>query len=489
MSPSKKKQDRTSDNAGTAAGAQGSAANYAENVPFGASRGHGFAAEKANHLYDVLNGRDAKIVGSDNAKNGADRLVDGQLIQTKYCASGSKCIAETFDESGTFRYLDSTGKPMQIEVPSDMYDAAIQAMEERIKKGQIPGVSDPDCAKEIVRRGRFTYAQARNIAKAGTVESLTYDAANGIKLAGTAMGLTALLSFATNIWQGKSKSEALEAACFDGICVGGIAWVTSILSAQLGRTGLENTMRAGANWTVKQLNTNVVNALANAFRSGNNIYGASAANHVSKTLRGHMAVTIIVTTVLSIDDFIALFSREISGKQAFKNICKTTSGVVGGAGGMWAGAAAGAKLGTLSGPSGIAVGTALGGLVGSVTGGFGMSKAATAGLNATINDDSVDIGTLLERTFSQLAHDYVLSQTEADAAVSAFRILDMEKTIFAIHAAKDRETYTYELLLPFVEKVFANRSPIFRPPKRKLAEATTEVLAKFESNNLQGAFE
>ena len=344
----KKNSEDTADvskNPGYATGMHGGASNYADNVPFGAARGHGFAAERANHLYDELTGKDAQLIGGDNAKNGADRLVNGQLIQTKYCASGSKCIAETIDENGMFRYLDGAGKPMQIEVPADMYDAAVQAMEERINKGQIPGVSDPAAAKEIVRKGRFTYEQARNIAKAGTVESLTYDAVNGIKLAGTAMGLTALLSFATNIWQGKSKSEAIDAACFDGICVGGIAWVTSILTAQVGRTGVEVSLRAGTDWVVKQMSPKLVNALANAFRNGNNVYGASAANHVSKMLRGHVAVTILVTTVLSVDDFIALFSREISGKQAFKNICQTASGVAGGAGGLWAGAAAGAKLG------------------------------------------------------------------------------------------------------------------------------------------------
>lgn len=482
MNERKKDSAKACDNAGTAAGAQGSSANYADNVSMGASRGHGFAAEKANHLYDVFSGKDARIVGNDNAKNGADRIVDGQLIQTKYCASGSKCIAETFDENGAFRYLDTTGKPMQIEVPSDMYDAAVQAMEERIKKGQVPGVSNPNQAKDIVRKGRFTYAQARNIARAGTVESLTYDAVNGIKLAGTAMGLTALLSFATSVWQGKSKSEALEAACFDGLCVGGLAWITSIMSAQLGRTSMEGAMRASTDWTVKQLSPKTISALANAFRNGNNIYGASAANHVSKTLRGHAAVAIVVTTVMSIDDFIALFSKEISGKQAFKNVCKTASGVVGGAGGMWAGSAAGAKLGTLGGPTGIAVGAAIGGLVGGLAGGVGVSNIARVSLDATIDDDSIDIGQLMERIFSQLAHDYLLSQNEADEAISAFRVLDMEKTVCAIHAAENRTSYTYDLILPFIERVVANRAPVFRPPRRKLAAATSIVLARLESD-------
>ena len=188
-----------------------------------------FAAEKANHLKDVWTGKDANIIGDDNAKNGADRLVDGVKIQTKYCKTGSKCISECF-ESNTFRYLNSDGTPMQIEVPSDKYDSAVQAMENRIKNGQIPGVSDPGKAKEIVRRGAFTYEQVRNIARFGTVQSLTYDAVNGIRLAGTSMGISAALSFAVAVWNGEDWKKHLKGACHTGLKVGGIAWVSSVYS-------------------------------------------------------------------------------------------------------------------------------------------------------------------------------------------------------------------------------------------------------------------
>ena len=95
---------------------------------FSTPRGHGFAAERANHLYDTLTGHDATIAGDNNAKWGADRIVDGVEIQSKYCKTGSKCISECF-ENGKLKYMNSNGTPMQIEVPSDKYDAAVQAME------------------------------------------------------------------------------------------------------------------------------------------------------------------------------------------------------------------------------------------------------------------------------------------------------------------------------------------------------------------------
>lgn len=46
---------------------------------------------------------------------------------------------------------------MQIEVPSDKYDDAVRAMKSRIERGEVPGVSNPNEAENIVRKGSFTY--------------------------------------------------------------------------------------------------------------------------------------------------------------------------------------------------------------------------------------------------------------------------------------------------------------------------------------------
>ena len=72
---------------------------------FHANQGHGYAAERANNLFDNVRGHDAKIVGDNNIKNGADRILDGIQIQSKYCATGSRCINACFTEEGkgTFR--------------------------------------------------------------------------------------------------------------------------------------------------------------------------------------------------------------------------------------------------------------------------------------------------------------------------------------------------------------------------------------------------
>lgn len=213
-------------------------------------KGHGFAAEHANHLADLYQGKSAKLEGHNNATNGADRIVDGIKIQSKYCSSGARCVQECFDNEG-FRYWNADKTPMQIEVPSDMYDSAIQAMENRIRCGDVEGVTDPAEARNIIRKGHFTYAQVKNIAKAGTVESICYDAASGAIIAANTFGITSVLTFATAIWNGEDLCEALKHAAGQGLKVGGITFVSAVLAGQLSKAGLNGVLTGGSETVIK----------------------------------------------------------------------------------------------------------------------------------------------------------------------------------------------------------------------------------------------
>ncbi|MCE7648544.1 hypothetical protein [Vibrio fluvialis] len=463
------------DTVGTAAGVVGSSENYADNVILGASRGHGFAAEKANHLKDVMSDKDAKIVGGDNAKNGPDRLVDGVNIQTKYCNSGSKCISECF-ENGTFRYVNSDGSPMQIEVPSDKYDSAVQAMENRIKNGQVPGVTDPELAKDIVRKGAFTYEQVRNIAKFGTIESLTYDAVNGIKLAGTAMGISAAVSFAVSIWNGEDWDKALESSCYVGLKVGGVAWVSSIITAQLGRTGLEQGLRGATDWVVQQMGPKAAAWIANGLRSGNAIYGAAAMNHVSKLLRGNIVTGVVTTLVISSVDFVRMFQGRCSGAQLFKNVASTASGVAGGTGGWMAGAAGGAALGSVIPVIGTTAGGIIGGLLGAFAGGTAANAAANAILDGFIEDDAKEMLGIVEKMFGELAFDYLLNEEEAESIIDEFKSEDVPDFLRDMYAANDRKAFARNKFEPMIKNVAKNRKVIHLPSNEQLVKKAGQVI-------------
>ncbi|EIX7710838.1 hypothetical protein MK732_005037, partial [Escherichia coli] len=82
-------------------------------------QGHGFAAERGNHIVDRVRLKNARILGDNNARNGADRLVSGTEIQTKYCSTAARSVGAAFDgQNGQYRYMGNNG-PMQLEVPRD----------------------------------------------------------------------------------------------------------------------------------------------------------------------------------------------------------------------------------------------------------------------------------------------------------------------------------------------------------------------------------
>ena len=123
-------------------------------------------------MNDKFRGIKVDQVGTDNAKNGADRIAGGVHIQTKYFDSAAKTVGDAFDSvTGKYRY-----QGMQLEVPSDQYDKAAEIMRQKIAANQIDGVTNPDDAVNIVKKGSVSYKQARNIARGGNIDSLKYDA-------------------------------------------------------------------------------------------------------------------------------------------------------------------------------------------------------------------------------------------------------------------------------------------------------------------------
>lgn len=456
-------------NLGVPAGIAGSARNYSDNVVFQGSHGHGFAGESANHLADVLSGKKAELVGGDYRLDGADRVVNGFEIQTKYCRKGTECIAACFRD-GRFRYVGSNG-PMLIEVPSDKYEAAVRAMEQRIRTHQIPGISDPEHAKTIVRKGRFTYAQVKNIAKFGTIESLTYDTANGVRLAGTSMGISAAISFAAAIWNGESAEAALRKSCIVGLQTGALAWVASVFAAQLGRTCVEQGLRGTTDWAVGQLGPHVTSLLVSGLRSGSPIYGAAAANHLSKVLRGTVVTGIAMTLVLSSADLMRLFRGRISVGQVLKNLTMTGAGVAGGSVGWWVGSAVGANIGAAFPKIGPAVGRVIGGLCGAFLGASGASKAGSAVLHRVMEDDAHKMLRILEKAFSELAQEYLLGENEARKVIDGFVDADdLTDRLQEMYASRDKSRFARQLLRPLIEQQAEARRRITLPSEALLLQ-------------------
>lgn len=461
---------------GIAAGSYGTVNKLFDEEKFHASQGHGFAAERANNLYDKLTGHDARIEGDNNVKNGADRIVDGVYIQSKYCATGSRCINECFndDGKGSFRYMRD-GKPMQIEVPSDKYDAAVQAMEEKIKRGQVEGVTDPAEARKIVRKGHFTYEQAKNIAKAGTVDSLKYDAVNGAIIASSAFGVTALMTFATSMWNGEDINKALKVATFSGLKVGGTAFATTIIASQLSKAGLNSALVGSSEAVVAFMGPKASADLINAFRSGSNIYGAAAMKSAAKLLRGNTITAGVTVLVLSSFDIANIFRGRISGKQLFKNLTNTATTVAGGTGGWIAGAAIGSAIFP-------GVGTVVGGLIGSIGAGAVAGKATEKVLGTFIEDDAEEMVRIIEKVFNDMAMEYLLNQKEAEKAVDNLGKEISGKILKDMFASDDRKEFARKLLTPIIENEVAKRPKIRVPTNEQMSISLKEVLEEISDD-------
>lgn len=463
-----KKEDKSIETTGVVYGNVGVGTTTYETNKFHGRQGHGFAAERAEHVRDLYHGEEVKILGDDNAKNGADRLVNGVEIQSKYCRNGAACIQECF-ENGQYRYYSSNGEPMKIEVPADMYEDAVKAMRRRISNNEIEGVINPDEAVNLVKKGHYTYAQVKQIAQAGTIESLTFDAANGMIVAKDALGITALITFATSIWNGEDTEGALENAALSGLKVGGVSFLTTVLTSQIARTSVVATVRGGTDILVSKMGTKATEYLAKALKGGTDIYGAEAMNNVSKLLAGNIIASTVSLVILSAGDIVDLFRNRISGAQFVKNVTTTGATIAGGGAGWGFGNTGGAAIGgwvggTIAGPAravkGAEVGAKIGGFTGSVIGGATAGTVTHSALDGMIEDDTVFMMRIAEQEFAAICEQYLLTENEVYLCLEMLKKRLDKKELKNIFSSSNRELYVQSIIMKCVDPVLKKREYI-----------------------------
>lgn len=446
---------------------------------FRAKQGHGFAAEQANDRIDNILGKDAQIIGGDNAKNGADRLVNGQYIQTKYCQNASASVNAAFDNNGIYRYMDPNGKAMQLEVPLDQYSEAISYMRKKIENGKVPGVSNPDDAEKLVRKGRVTYKQAVQISKAGTIESLTFDAVNGVVIAANAMGITATIIFAKELWSGEDSKVALEKALYAGLQAGGLAFTTSVLTAQLMRTKVNNLLLAPSIKLVKLLPSNIRKYLLEGLNSGVQINGAAGSNNLPKLIRSNIISGTVLVLVISGPTCIEMFRGRVSAQQLFKQVMEVASGLCGGLVGAAAGSSVGKTIGTAV---GVTLGPA-GGLAGGIIGGTITSKLASKLLNTFLEDDAKKMVEILEEVFPRLVEEYLLSQEEVKLVLDELNRELAKGALLEMYASNDRFRFANNILVLNIQKIISWRVKIFLPNEKEIFIAMSEIMKNIECEN------
>ena len=351
------------------------------NDRFSGAMGHGHAGELMGDTMDKLKLKKTSMDGNSHAKHGADRVVNGTNIQTKYYSTAGKSIGACF-ENGTAKYINPDGSMMKIEVPRDQYNKAVKAMARRIENGEVPNESNPQNAARYVKRGALSYEHSQIATKSifdrgstivvdGKVKSVSFGqklvySVGGDFLTGVANTMpTVMISqvwyYVNARWHGQDAEEALKGAVLGAvkpILVGASIYT---VSSQFGGSNLAKSI----------------------------FKGATSENIAKGTAIG-------VTAAITIGpDVIECLRGRISMQQLVKNTAVTA-----------AGAATGAAIGSIV-PG---IGTVIGGMVGTM--------AAKAIADKFTEDDSVRMIRIAKEEFIDLVIFCPLKQAEFDEIVN-----------------------------------------------------------------------
>ena len=454
--------------------------------------GHGFAAEDANNLADRFRGKNAEVVGKSNELNGPDRIVNGTPVQSKHFRTPTETVAAAFDpKTGNFRYAGQV-----LEVPKDQYETCVHLMRDRIAQGKVPGITNPADAERLVKSGTVTYKQARNIARAGNVDSLLYDAKTQAVISTATFGLSFVINFAWNLWNGKNMKEAVKASLETGLGIGANSFITGVVASQLLRTRVAAIGVVSARNGVKaasstRIGRQAVHRVA-AGSLGKPVYGAAATNHVSKLLRTNAVTSAVTVAVITAPDFYrAAFDNSISWKQFSKNLSVNAAGVVSGVGGWMAGTGIGATIGTAIMPG---VGTTIGGIVGGIVGGLAVGTgghfATKAAIDMVVDDDSKCLAGAIEKEVQLLAFEYLLTEDEIEYIVSEIKNTVEQKWLRRMYKAtnkSDNEDAPSEFVRaafePQFEAVTQKRHNVTLPAPEEIEKEVLRLVEKIDTND------
>ena len=450
--------------------------------------GHGFAAEDANNLADQLRSRRAKVVGQSNEARGPDRVVDGVKVQSKYWSTPAASVNAAFDsKSGLYRYAGQV-----LEVPKDQYDQCVRLMREKILSGKVPGVTDPNRATDLVKSGSVTYKQTRNIARAGNIDSLKFDAQRACIESSSTFGISFGIHFAQAKWQGKSNAKAVELALKASLKDSAHHVITAVVTRQILRTQAAAIGAVSIRSGVKvAYQTGAGRAAIHRIAAGSlgkAVYGGAAINHVSKLVRTNIVTAVAVTAIAAGPDFYrAAFSKSISWQQFIKNTAVNAASVAAGAGGYLAGAAAGAAVGSVIPGPGTAAGAIVGGIIVGVGAGVVGHKIAGGVADRVVEDDAKKMTEIINDEMPKLAHEYMFTQAEVKGLIKTVSHTVDAKWLRGMfrksNKGKDRAAarrYARKEFEPAFQRIIRRRPAISPPSARELERGVTDLVDELE---------
>lgn len=411
----------------------------------------GFAAEDMSSLEDFWKGHDVFQAGRNNEKDGADIITDGQPRQLKYYSSAKATVSSAFDKTtGNYRYGD-----MPLEVPLDQYEESLEIMRAKIAEGKVPGITNPDDAALLVKKGVVTWKQARNIARAGNIDSLRYDVKNQSVAAASAFGISFAITFGLNCIFAKhnktSLKEVFALSVLSGLKAGTITLTSGVLSQQFLRTTVGREFAAyftkiskqGIDFIYKKGGQGFIEKAASTLL-GEKLEEHLAKNALVKVLRTNTVTNLGVFVVTSIPDTYRVLIGQISSKQFVKNLVVNASGLGGASLGMLAGSALG--------PAGLIGGALAGGLV------FSWSTKKVA--DSISKDDAELMQELIRVALVELSNEYMIQSEEefrnCIKAITVEKAIDTNllRLMYSIGAEHDNDELRVEIAKEKLEYYF-----------------------------------
>ena len=349
-------------------------------------QGHGYGAEYGNKTIDRILGK--KVEGGQEKENGhhkksgADKIVNGQKVQTKYCKSAADTYRAGFkdpshDYSGQLR-----------EVPRDQYDEIRRMLQKDFDAGNMDGIEPGTPAENYLKKGYFSYPQSYRLAASGSIESITMDMANGIMTSMTSASISAIIIFASGVWQGKDIKEAAKDGIMTAGQVIGKGAVIYTITMQVSRgtvwnyalgKRVDNPMSKVSEEIAEKINSKIVTSSVGEKLNLQKVTG-------QKLVSGAVTVAVV---------FGPDVCRTCMGKISVKQLAKNATAGAAGIAGMAVGSA-------------ITGGNPLGGMVGGAVGGAVGKKV----MDNFIEDDAIAMFRVMKEEFINVVMSSYLTQEE-----------------------------------------------------------------------------
>lgn len=327
---------------------------------------------------------------------------------------------------------------MTIEVPRDKYADCCHKLQQKIDSGQLDGVEPGTRADSILKKGFFTYEAAQNIAVARTIEGLTVDVFNGVITSVYPTAISAVITFAIAIWQGKDTKEAAEAALEVGVRIMGRSILIYTATMQLTRANIAVPfMTEALSNPVKQLSSKMVSNIRNS-QLANTYIGEKMG--LRKMTESVLMSNVVTAVVVFGPDICSFFSGKISGKQLFKN-----SAV--GAGGL----------------AGAAVGAAIAGPLVAVAGGILSSTVTKKTLDKYIEDDAIAMFYIFKQEYIDIIMQSCLSNDDIEKVANRTLCMEskqLQKFLKNMYAASSSRQYAADYISGEIKTILRNKKNV-----------------------------